>query len=966
MEDSGYDIKIISTLRDYTATRVINEILQYTKPHIINVNPFTDEQIKEFLNVNMGSCNEDFVESIIRIAEGNPRIAYMSGRLAKAKQSLSAISDATQLYESYYTKFLTNSSITTDRDLCFAASVISLLHTINLSDISFLESLLDKLSINQETFLKMIYCLCEDEFVEIKLDKVATISDQCLRNYMLYYAFCKKRIVPYSELLEIGFKSFKNGIVKATSILWNIFSSSEVHEYLSSEIEKVWDIYKTEGGEIFYEFVKCFHDFRPEEALLIVKDRIETVDEDKINIDEIDFSVDKYHTEDVIVEMLSGYCNRTLLPEAVELMCEYVEKKQSAIDTVMQCIKTNYSIDKNAYRYECFTVNTIVAGVKKRRNSPIITKLFLGISNHFLNVLYRPTESGRGRTITLYTIPIILTEGCKKYRDIIWKELDLLSEEAYWEKDIRNILENYAEGWYDEVEKDVFEFDKEYILKLVDKLWEKNKVRYCVLCKKLKKKWKHYGIEFADEFNAVCECEEWKIYNIFSDKHGETEISYEEAEKQWEFEIRTYAESLTKEDISNLVDKINQIIFELECEKYAIIHSLEIIVDELSSDKEKLCHFAKVLVDKGNFIELHPYTLIKNLIEQYGDEYVYNFIWNMEFAQKNKWQFVFFEIFPKEKINSLWLERLIKFFQDDGDKEIKSSSHRHLRFLDNFIEFEPKIYCIVTRIIFEKQVYSKFMVRMYLEGLFNDYVWKPEELMGKFSDDIELLKKIYLFAIKSNQHTDYAGNFIKYFISVDNSWVQLYSEFINGNEDGSYLHEHDRIMACWELDNYINIFDYLFDIVVEKKEYYRWQSKSKFKNLLVYEQKKVIINERKDEWVLKTVERYNNDYKKMIVLFEALSELGTDIRKKALAMFVQNNKDYENFTKLSLELNHWGGFGSMVPCMQERVIFLESLLPYLTGIDLLKHKKYIQDRIRQWKSRIEQQEIQELMESLYI
>ena len=173
----------------------------------------------------------------------------------------------------------------------------------------------------------------------------------------------------------------------------------------------------------------------------------------------------------------------------------------------------------------------------------------------------------------------------------------MLSEEAYWEKDIRNILENYAEGWYDEVEKDVFEFDKEYILKLVDKLWEKNKVRYCVLCKKLKKKWKHYGIEFADEFNAVCECEEWKIYNIFSDKHGETEISYEEAEKQWEFEIRTYAESLTKEDISNLVDKINQIIFELECEKYAIIHSLEIIVDELSSDKEKLCHFAKVLVD---------------------------------------------------------------------------------------------------------------------------------------------------------------------------------------------------------------------------------------------------------------------------------------------------------------------------------------------------------------------------------
>lgn len=150
---------------------------------------------------------------LYELAEGNPRIAYMAGRLAKAEQSLSAINDATQLYENaIILKFLVSSAITTDRDLCLTASVISLLHTINLSDIKPLESLLDKLNMNQELFLKMIYRLCEDEFVEIKLDKVATISDQCLRNYMLYYAFCKKRIVPYSELLEIGFRSFRRNL----------------------------------------------------------------------------------------------------------------------------------------------------------------------------------------------------------------------------------------------------------------------------------------------------------------------------------------------------------------------------------------------------------------------------------------------------------------------------------------------------------------------------------------------------------------------------------------------------------------------------------------------------------------------------------------------------------------------------------------------------------------------------------
>ena len=965
MQGMGYDVKIISTLRDYTAVGVINQIREYTEPHILNVLPFTDQQIKEFLDVNMEIRNEDYVNAIIRIAEGNPRMAYMAGRLAKEEQSLIAINDATQLYESYYAKFMTSSKIITDIDLCLAASVISLLHTINLTDVKSLDVLLEKLNINQNSFLKMVYCLCEDEFVEIKLDKVATISDQCLRNYMLYYAFCKKRIVDYSELLEIGFKNFRNSIVKATGILWNVFSSSEVHDYLTSEIEKVWDIYKEEGGEIFYEFVKYFHDFRPEEALLIVKDSIEAVEADEIDIQEIDFSKDKYHAEDRIIEMLSGYSDRTLLPEAVELMCEYVEKKESVIDAVMKCIKTNYSIDKDSYKYDYFTASMIVEGVSKKKEKPIITKLFLGIADHFLKVLYRPAESGRGNTITMYTIPITLTEGCKKYRGKIWEELIVLSENACWVKDISYILEKYAEGWHEEVEKEVFEFDKEYIVQLVDRLWHKNKIRYCVLCKNLKRKWKHYDIESTGVFDMVFECEEWKVYDVFSDKRWELELSYEEAEEQKKCGIRAYAESLDEEGIENLIDKACQITHELKRGKYEIIHGLEIVVDVFSSNKERLQHFAKYYVEKGAGIELHPYTLIKNLIAQYGSEYVYDFIWNNEFAEKNRWQFEFFEILPKEEINSLWLERLIRFFEDDGDKDIESSSYRDIKFLDNFTLIEPEIYCQVTKNILKKREYSNFMVRMYLELLFNEHVWKPEELMSRFSSDEELLKEVYLCAIQLDSHTDYDGKFIKYFISVDNSWIQTYAEYVYAKEERTSLYEHDRIMACWELDNYIEIFDYLLDVIVKKNEYYRWRAKEEFRDILIHEQGKELRNKRKDDWILQTVERYNDDNKKMIALFEALSELGTAIREKAIAKFVQYNKDYEIFTELSLEPNHWGGTGSMIPCMQGRVKFYESLLPYFTGVELLRHKQYIQENIRRWKRRIEDQEIHELMESLY-
>lgn len=94
------------------------------------------------------------------------------------------------------------------------------------------------------------------------------------------------------------------------------------------------------------------------------------------------------------------------------------------------------------------------------------------------------------------------------------------------------------------------------------------------------------------------------------------------------------------------------------------------------------------------------------------------------------------------------------------------------------------------------------MVRMYFEWLFNDHVWKPEELMCKFSDDIELLKEVYLCTIRLDSHTDYDGEFIKCFISVDNSWVQLYAEYIIEMKIG---HICMNMIELWHAGNWITI-----------------------------------------------------------------------------------------------------------------------------------------------------------------
>ena len=76
------------------------------------------------------------------------------------------------------------------------------------------------------------------------------------------------------------------------------------------------------------------------------------------------------------------------------------------------------------------------------------------------------------------------------------------------------------------------------------------------------------------------------------------------------------------------------------------------------------------------------------------------------------------------------------------------------------------------------------------------------------------------------------------------------------------------------------------------------------------------------------------------------------------------NNDYALFEILPLEASSWGGSGSMIPYMQERITYLESLKPLLTGVERLQHKQKVEHDIKVWKSRIKSEEVRELLDSL--
>ena len=63
-------------------------------------------------------------------------------------------------------------------------------------------------------------------------NKAARFSDQCFANYMLYYVFYSKKLMPLSEMIKVGYQYNGRAIVEAVNTILNIFYSKDVFEYV--------------------------------------------------------------------------------------------------------------------------------------------------------------------------------------------------------------------------------------------------------------------------------------------------------------------------------------------------------------------------------------------------------------------------------------------------------------------------------------------------------------------------------------------------------------------------------------------------------------------------------------------------------------------------------------------------------------------------------------------------------------
>lgn len=959
--------KLVITVRDYARQDVIKKILDYDKPEKIKLDILKDDDIRKLVDVCFGIKNNTYSDRIVAIAEGNARIAMLAGKLVSESESIESIMDASELYNSYYGKQL-ETILTGSETEIKSAGIIAFLQSIRLDNLERFSDLFEALSLSSDAFIEDIKQLHSLEVVDLCNDIAARISDQCFSNFLIKYVFVDKKIIPLDLMIKVCFDFNKARTISACNILLNVFSDENLHKYLEEQINIIWDEVK-DNAEKFEMFFKSFHMIRPTETLLIIKERIDKTGTVSFDTTKIDIkNEDGNQIKDDIISVLCNFHNHQQLPEAIELLLQYYEKRPDLFEEFYTAFVRELGIDANSQFSGYYSIKTSVSFlcnlIKENRNINTLM-LFVKVAKYYLKFVFSRAEGGRRNTFTFYNIPIGYCKSVLDYRKALLENLKEIFESGAFVSELENFLKNYCSGYRDSINFDVAKEEIELVLSFLEML-DKDNLHHCSIAKHLKSVTDETRIDYDDAiFMPFIDSPKYKILQTLKGNRKDIlSMSFEETQQKHRSEIESLVVGYGIDEFKTLFLIAKESVAKSDHNAYEISQGLRYAFDAILNESSLYVSVVELYIQMDTPCNIHPSLLIRNLFDIHFVGETKKLIEKYDFSEKNTWLWCYYAEMPKENITQELCTELLSFLSEP-DISIKSASYRPIDSINKYKIADEEIIVKASRILSENYDKSPFVFDLYFVLLFNPHNISVSNLFEMYASDHSLLEDIYLKSASYSNHCDYDGTVLMNLLDANPDVLNKYLNTMLlplGYRSKKYESCMNRLEKIWLRDDFINIADMvvhsLHTIFVDQK----WEFEHCLESFLTKANGKERSASNQDKWIIYCIENNYNDIEFMSCLFGAISEMSNSRRKDALIKFISLNDDYEAFERIQLEPSSWGGCGSMIPYMQARIDYLSSLMPVLSGVKYLKHKQRIEHYISVWEEQIKREEIDELLE----
>lgn len=943
-EDRKGKLHIIATVRDYA----IDELEKFTEEYrheTIRIGKLSDEQLTTLLqSPDFEIHNHLYIKRILEIADGNPRLAIMTARVAKEKNKLESLHDVSEIYDAYFEKAISPDVFASSIHLK-TIGIIAFFHSISKENTEKYNQILENFDLNRIEFEQSLVELENLELLESSPDMLTyKISDQVMGTYFFYYTFFKKETLSFHIVLQNYFSSDYGRLRDTVIPANNTFGYSNVYAKIDPYLNTFWKQILSDEA-VALKFLSLFWLYKQDEALLFAANKIESfppAENPVFHYDEHEVNRD-YGENDKYLSMLSHFFYQPLdtTKDAFKLAAQYVYKKPEQYGGLVKLLKDsviyNREDELSGFCRQHEFLDFLAAEPNVCELS-IRQHLFFDVVPALMKTSFNVTTSARKRnSIAFYRYQLPLTDDTKQLREKIWSLLDHWFT-VYPERSIRFILD-YIQRTPEKV-KEIFTHDQPFVEKIMQSNLKPSSFLHCYIVqeyiiwfKRSKVPGDYTALQTLFMNNA------YKAYLVLSYNHtrgrlaDNTRLSHEEFQSEKEKEIR---KTFRIENMGQFMDfyaqycEIHKGILFVD-KRYTLQFSLDIILHEAyklsTGNIDYYLHVART----GNETDFVAYRIFWELASDITLlRFFYDKLVQLEFKAKDLWLGNWFTYLPEEKctendavafldmletstgINYIEYEKLIRFHEV------------HSGFGKRFLE-------IVSKINSEKGRWLK------LYNLFENY-------LDRFEASWELLKKTYFQ--QQFKHDSFDHNY-KIFYAILLKDKSFLKEYIAQWSTGHYfrIREHEGISIAWNHPEASQIMEDVMDYLCKNEHY---SIKEDICNVL-FRGIPADKNKQAVDFLEKYILKNNNDSDKVDAAIDCIRHNFPESLEQILLSFLDVQKSFEIFSKINwtnsfMLSNGRTSFGEMKARQYQTVLDILEKVSEKSYL-LANHKAHIKDRI---------------------
>jgi hypothetical protein len=774
------------------------------------------------------------------------------------------------------------------------------------------------------------------------------------------------------------FGTLPHRLVDTINPILNTFNKEAIEEAMHKDVDKAWESLKEiDENESFLHLMEVFWFLKPTDTLLYIKTWIEEIDVKHVDPYKIEFKANTWIPSPSLLRVLSSfkYGDNASFRIALTLLFDYIAKRPDEIPQLLHILTEKFGFTHksyiNGFRIQQEVIDILWKFAKKRQDK-LFSEIFLSVAENYLQINFHTVELKDRQTFSMINFKLPPTPELFKLRRTIWVNIFCLYQVSAFKARVPNILGNYCISNYPDSVKEIVAQDALDVLSFINLELNPKSYRHCVRVHEYLELLGSNCILFdktlVDKFNN----EAYKLSKLlFSDRSEKKNLglSHDEYKQLKKELIDEHFRNFSFSDYEQFFRLCIEIYSELDQSHmgYQIqMESINILLSVADREPDLFIDVLEYYLKLGDPLNLTSMPLSLRLIEKLTEickaERSYEILSWPNNPSKRIWMFGYYMTLSMVDVTPERLDKLYSLFQEANGTELP----RSLDFLLKYRSLDNKVVVRVTGIILEKAMADPFYAYA-LSSLFNRYADINQELIDIFANNKNLLKQAYFAVLKIESHMDYDGQSFSRILDIEPDFILEYIDHVYEIEKMPNSRDDNRDYAfLWMRDDYERLMmraaERIFEHELEQRAFRGTHTYLKTFFVLRENGKKYPeIVEKQDRLLKSLIERQHSNLDFMEFISSVVANCSTERRRQFVAIFLDYNKSFEAFSKLSLEPNSWGWSGSAVPMLQGRSDYFESLLPLLDEVQFLQHKQHIERIIQGIRMSIEEEKKKDFM-----